>query len=937
MHGPVVLPRPLRSLAAALLLACALVPFAAGAAAPAAAPAISAFSLDPHTVQRWQAGWRHPQAGWTVVHIEGAPYERGLQHGHLLAAEIADYIRALSAFWGPNAPAVAWEKNRQLSRLLFGKSFSAEQLQEMQGIADGASAEGARIGTRRIEVLDIITLNAANELDSLDDALAVTPDGAAYRAGLTPGQAARTLKVVRRQRQRPRRCNAFLANGAATPDGRILAGHITMYDLYPANFYNVWMEVVPTTGYRFVMQTTPGGIHSSMDYSINAAGMLLTETTLDQGPLVVGGSSLAARIRQAQQYADSIDSATAMLTRSGNGLSSAEWLMGDLKTNEIALLTLGAGNSSTLRRSSRKEWFAGAEGFYWSTNNTKEQNVRLQAGALRDGRPSAAATFSPNRRDEIWLRNYREHKGRMDLDFARKVLATPEIVSAYGVDAKVTDASLAGKLQSWGAFGPPVGTVWPPTPQEARQFPAIRPLVHNPWTLLELQPPSQQAVTPAADRADPRHLPPAHAHPQPRREPEHPPVWQGTLLPVSDADIWLSTAFANYERIVALEYALRGSGGLQPGDLDDLAVEVAYYRSIYGHGVRVGKDVPLAQTRSSMDDMAWYNRTTGKGVLFLHTLRGLVGAPEFDKAMRDFGRQYAGKPVSTAAFQAFLQARTQRPLAEVFAWWTQQTGLPHLALESATARPVAGGWETVVALDTRRIGPALPVPVTVETASGSRTQTGIFDANQRTLRIVTPQRPVRVVVDKYGSTARDNGSPFTILTMDGELEKALIVYGTQDEASANLEAAQLMQHALRRREHNVQPEIRADTAITEAELASHHLLLVGRPATNAISRRFAGQMGVAYGSQSFGVRGKHYIHPETATLAAADNPLNPRYSIVIVAGLGSLGTYQTVGKFADDVLSYAPVVVLPWGREQEELVPPLPELTVVPRFMEGGR
>ena len=107
MHGPVVLPRPLRSLAAALLLACALVPFAAGAAAPAAAPAISAFSLDPHTVQRWQAGWRHPQAGWTVVHIEGAPYERGLQHGHLLAAEIADYIRALSAFWGPNAPAVA--------------------------------------------------------------------------------------------------------------------------------------------------------------------------------------------------------------------------------------------------------------------------------------------------------------------------------------------------------------------------------------------------------------------------------------------------------------------------------------------------------------------------------------------------------------------------------------------------------------------------------------------------------------------------------------------------------------------------------------------------------------------------------------------------------------------------------------------------------------
>ena len=25
--------------------------------------------IDPHTVQRWGAGWRYPQAGWTVVHI----------------------------------------------------------------------------------------------------------------------------------------------------------------------------------------------------------------------------------------------------------------------------------------------------------------------------------------------------------------------------------------------------------------------------------------------------------------------------------------------------------------------------------------------------------------------------------------------------------------------------------------------------------------------------------------------------------------------------------------------------------------------------------------------------------------------------------------------------------------------------------------------------
>ena len=74
-------------------------------AQPAAVPPLAAASAvnpvlhhapDARTVQRWGQGWRYPQAGWTVVHIEGEPHARGLQHGRLLAAEIAGYIRALS-------------------------------------------------------------------------------------------------------------------------------------------------------------------------------------------------------------------------------------------------------------------------------------------------------------------------------------------------------------------------------------------------------------------------------------------------------------------------------------------------------------------------------------------------------------------------------------------------------------------------------------------------------------------------------------------------------------------------------------------------------------------------------------------------------------------------------------------------------------------------
>jgi len=908
------LSRLARRLTALVLLALAL----AGVAAPAEPPA--AFTPDPASVQRWQQGWRYPQAGWTVVHIEGQPHERGLQHGQLLAAEIAAYIQALSEYWSPRQPRAAWAHNREVARQLFLPGYDAELRQEMQGVADGASAAGARVAGRRLDLLDIVTLNAANEIDTLPDAMAVPGPRPRLRP-ITRATPQPPRRPVRQRPARPQRCDAFIANGPATADGQIVFGHITMYDLYPANFYNVWLHVKPAQGLAFVMQTTPGGVHSGMDYAINEAGLLLAETTLEQGPWRPGGRALAARVRQAQQYADSIDRAAALLSEGDNGLAAAEWLLGDLRRNEIALLTL-AGAQSRLHRGSRGEWFDGAEGFYWSVNNSKDAGARLQAAARRDGRASGAAAFAPNARDAEWLREYRAQRGRIDLDFARRLLSLPKIVSAYGVDAKYTDARLAASLQSWATFGPPTGTLWPPTAQEAREHAGIRPLVPNPWTLLTTQAPPAGAPLAVRDRPDPR-------HPGPEAEPASTPsrpVWSGALRPASAADLWLVAGFARLERILA-----EASPGA-PDAADSLGVELAYYRAWAMQAARAGQDQPLAQTSGRMDDVIGYRLAAGKGVLFLNALRDIVGAARFDAALRAFGRQHDGQVVDSARFQAFLQRHTPRPLAPLFDWWLGQPGLPRLGLVQARARRAGGGWETAVTLDTTGLGPALAVPVTVETAAGDVTVSRVFDASQPQLRIASAARPRRVVLDKHGLTPRGNGSPFTVLSLDDELEQTLIVYGTRDEQAGNLEAARRLQTALRRREHNVQPALRADHELTEDEAHTHHLLLIGRPDTNAVSARLAGQFGLLFGTGSLRVREQVYAHPDSAVLAAGDNPLNGRYSLVLLAGLSSLATYEAAGRYADPALGYAPIVLLPAGRRPLELVPPLEELSIEPEF-----
>src|SRR5260370_37590114 len=92
-------------------------------------------------------------------------------------------------------------------------------------------------------------------------------------------------------------------------------------------------------------------------------------------------------IRECHQYGDNIDQAGEILKQGNNGLYTNEWLLADLKANEIAMFELGTGKSK-LYRSSQKEWFGGTEGFYWGCNNTTDLQVRLETSPGVKGRPS---------------------------------------------------------------------------------------------------------------------------------------------------------------------------------------------------------------------------------------------------------------------------------------------------------------------------------------------------------------------------------------------------------------------------------------------------------------------------------------------------------------------------------------------------------------------
>src|SRR5438445_9454979 len=242
------------------------------------------------------------------------------------------------------------------------------------------------------------------------------------------------------------------------------------------------------------------------------------------------------------------------------------------------MFELGTARSK-LFRSSKNEWFGGTEGFYWGCNNTKDRDVRLETIASVNDRP-ANMVFCPSDRDKTWQRLFQKYKGKITADFGKEAFTTPPLAAYHSLDAKFTTTDLAKELKTWALFGPPLGRTWQPSQQERKRHPDIKPLVSNPWTILHPHAPVADAAGGPVAVDVPEKIEGASRvamSEEEDRPSENKAAWHGTLLPKTDADIWLAAAFADYERIVAREQ--RRSARLTTRDREQLGLSLFAYRS----------------------------------------------------------------------------------------------------------------------------------------------------------------------------------------------------------------------------------------------------------------------------------------------------------------------------------------------------------------------
>jgi len=445
--------------------------------------------------EQFEKGYRYNVQGWIYLHIEGKPYERGYQHGYLLADEIVDHITRWSNvihnseknskkpvdFDSPKYQEISndwWESCRSAIKKIYWDRTPEEYQNEIKGIADGVKVRGVKVLDRDVDYIDILAINQMYEyMTRLDNRMKGFHP---IRDLLNIGNILRSTGLSQDEKKyvnnfnsinsstEPHHCNAFIATGDATTNGQIVASQDVRcggwwFPYYIAQRWNVIIDIVPQDGHRLTMASSPGYIWSCENYYQNEEGIVILETTCIQGLWKNKGYSMAIRTRRAIQYSENLDQAIDYLMEGNDGLWTGGYLLGDTKTGEIARFELALYNYEIWRT---------FDGFYWIANNAISKGVRTEANGI--GLKGLALKIIRNKnyvydtlkyydgsRDAKFRGLGNKYYGKIDIEVLKeKIMSEFPITDRSTIDIKATDTQLIKANSLWTFWGNARGMVW---------------------------------------------------------------------------------------------------------------------------------------------------------------------------------------------------------------------------------------------------------------------------------------------------------------------------------------------------------------------------------------------------------------------------------------------------------------------------------------------
>lgn len=843
------------------------------------------------TVTWFGPAFRFDDRGWIFVHIEGNPYQRGYQYGYLLAEEIVAYMNKIANDDYEDNPTAGWNQMKQITHAFMVGKYDEEYLVEMKGIADGAAKAGAAFDGEPLDFLDIVTVNSYIDIDSAWGALKYTPHPLSGRNFLS---AEDELNIPLKEHK----CSGFLANGSATKDGGLVFGQIFMWGGYTGIHWNVICDVVPDKGHRLVYETFPGGIHSGADFYINASGIMIGETTVRQTPFDMDGSPQSNRIRKAAQYANSIDDVVRILKHKNNGMYTNDWLIGDTKTNEIAIFLLGT-KKSKLWRSSTGEFPGDTKGFYWSNNNNKDDEVRKEYIANANNAPYDLV-FAPWNRDIEFNRFFQKYNGKIDAIAGVNLWASSPINRAHACDGKITTREMAKHMVFLAHFGKV--TLRSKFPLKNNRIMLDKPDA-VPHLSLGYSIISPVFVTGKLQALKKDHNEKAKVKTPPIQELtgikeiyefDARKLWFNTVFPASNKENWFVSGTAKYWEILNdLPTTSQETVSYLRDQLAELNTRLLYTIS------REGSIIPL-EARRVYDSYNHYQIPLIRGTFLLHQLRLYLGNEVFSGLMNTVHQQFKEKNITTRQLISLWEKSAKKSLEPFIMQWLKRKTLPKIVLQAfveETEQETEPGW--ILNLHIRQEGKPFHfiTTVAVRTEKEEKWERIEIKKAEESVSFTFKEKPTSVLFNAGNDIPVPQENFYSFTNYFDDFHHTIFVYGTSRQIEANHTLTLRYRHLLANKYTEILPPVKKDSEVSDTELASHDLFVLGGIADNELMKRITKKLNLSVGKNFFHWQGKTYSAADDGLFAAFPNPFNPQKTVYLVISNSALQLYRMTKEY----------------------------------------
>jgi len=154
--------------------------------------------------------------------------------------------------------------------------------------------------------------------------------------------------------------------------------------------------------------------------------------------------------------------------------------------------------------------------------------------------------------------------------------------------------------------------------------------------------------------------------------------WGGVVSPASKDDWWLMDGGARDSEMRYVQ-STAGEQAFEDASRDMAVGALAYDTTPLGSIGKLDTFSPQFQAL-----------VTDKGGMIFHMLRWVIGDEVFDKSIKEFMAQYAGKSASVTDFQAVAEKNYGQKLTSFFAQWVDGTGAPEFKMKYTVYRVKKG-------------------------------------------------------------------------------------------------------------------------------------------------------------------------------------------------------------------------------------------------------